>query len=77
MNRSTRRATRRRLLASLRREGCRCAPRVIPDGTAAPGTRESGFVAHEANCPLWARIAAGGLGAMPTLVVDAARECDR
>lgn len=80
-NRAERRGNRRRLLAALRAEGCRCSPTITTDRfpeAVVPGARETGTVRHEPGCPLDQRLTLAALaGRRPMLVVDGVRGCER
>jgi hypothetical protein len=78
MNRSQRRAQRRRLLAAMHSSGCRCRPRIEPDPIADAGTAESGSVEHEMHCPLARRLGVASLfGPTPTLWITGVPRCER
>lgn len=77
MNRSQRRANRRRLLAGLRASGCRCSPTITPDpGAPDQGYVDQGQVEHEAHCPMLLRLAMTGW-ANPTLIFRGVKDCER
>jgi hypothetical protein len=82
MNRATRRAHKRQLVAVLRAAGCRCSAHISPDevpDTSVPGARWTGRVRHHVGCPLGDTVLGANLaGRLPVLLFgDDGTGCDR